>query len=116
MKITIEDIRYALTAAVVEKERLEQQLETLSGKLRKMLDFLARETRVTASVDVFVDWEMPDLALEAIQAAKMQLARELVEEIMERDLFVTEIDEQKTYRRLKAEIRVLRPKKDREVV
>ena len=116
MKITIEDIRYALTAAAVEKDKLTGQIATMAGKLRKMNLILARETRVRAEIDLFVNWEIPAMTSDAIEGAKRQLALELVEEIMERGLFVIEINERGACRRLTAEIRVLRPEKARELV
>lgn len=114
--ITIEDIGRACAAAVVEKKALEDQIERLAGKLRKLNLMLARETRVTAVTEIFTDWQMPEKAIGAIAEAKTALARKLVAEIVERDLFEVVIDEIKPYRRLKAEIRVLRPLKAREIV
>ena len=114
--IRIEDIIRALTTAEDEKTKLHQQITRLAEKLRKLNLMLARETRVTAECEIHTDWQQPEAAIEVIASAKELLVKELVEEIVERDLFEMVIDEDKPYRRLRAEIRVLRPLKARETV
>ncbi|MEE8494583.1 MAG: hypothetical protein V3S25_11110 [Nitrospirales bacterium] len=115
-KITIEDIGRSIAVAVDEKKVLVRRIERLAEKLRKLNLMLARETRVTAECEIHTDWEQPEAAIAAIASAKRILARELVDELVERDLFELVIDEQKPYKRLRAELRVLRPLKARETV
>lgn len=112
---TITSIIAALQMEVDEKKGLKRQIERLAEKLKKLNLMLARETRVTAETEIFTDWQMPEAAIGAIAEAKTQLARELVAEIVERDLFEVVIDERRPYRRLRAEIRVMRPLKAREI-
>ena len=95
---------------------MTRRITRLAEKLRKLNLILARETRVTAEVEIFTDWEKPEMSIDAIAGAKKQLARDLADEIIERDLFEMVIDENRPYRRLRAEIRVLRPEKRRETV
>ena len=114
---TINQIIAALQMEVDDKKAKERQIERLAEKLRRLNLLLARETRVTAECELHTDWQQPEAAIDAIARAKRILAKELVAEVLERDLFEMVIDEEKLPRkRLRAELRILRPLKARETV
>lgn len=109
MKITLRDIANAFEATLAQRDLDAGLIERLSVKIKKLNAHLAREIRVSRSLDIYMGWEREIPDLEVLAGAQKAIARELALDLLEHGLIRFEMTGKGEYRCLTGFLNVIRP-------